>query len=123
MSQEAIYPTKSREDRFSAPSQDLSDPKAKRRFWEHHLAQCRQSSLTQKAYCQKQGLKLHQFYYWKKRLTPDHSNVSFFPLALPEGFSGQRPSCSVRIVAPNGFAVELQGPVNLSDLLSMAARL
>ena len=122
MSQEANCPTKTAE-RFSTPDYDLSDPKAKRRFWEHHLAQCRQSSLTQKAYCQKHGLKLHQFYYWKKRLTPDHSNVSFFPLALPEGFSGQRPSCSVRIVAPNGFAVELQGPVNLSDLLSMAAKL
>ncbi|WP_084511534.1 IS66 family insertion sequence element accessory protein TnpA, partial [Desulfatibacillum aliphaticivorans] len=83
MSQEAIYPTKSREDRFFAPSQDLSDPKAKRRFWEHHLARCRQSGLTQKAYCQKHGLKLHQFYYWKKRLMQDHGKVSFLPLPLP----------------------------------------
>ena len=127
-----------KDSKFSSQRQchDLPDPVQKRRFWGRHLEQCRQSPLTQKAYCQEHGLKRHQFYYWKKRLTSAPEKVSFLPVNLGmESFgyvksasgSGRvlrNPStCAVRILIPNGVAVELEGPVNIADLLSMAAKL
>ncbi len=101
---------------------NLSDLVQKRRFWKRHLEQCRQSPLTQKSYCEKHGLKIHQFYYWKRRLASDHAKVAF----LPVDFCTDSPSaisCAVRIITPGGLVIELQGPVNLSEVLSMAARL
>ncbi len=121
---------------LSNQPQDLSDPVQKRRFWDGHLEQCRQSPLTQKAYCQQHDLKRHQFYYWKKRLASHHERGSFLPVALdlkssgavnPASQSGnvfaKDSSCAVRILTPNGIVIELEGPVNISELLSMAAKL
>lgn len=119
----------------SDPSHSLTDPKDKRRFWERHLEQCRQSGLTQKGYCQEHGLKRHQFYYWKKRLGSACDAVSFLPVDLGGGAprhvkpipcernSMGPPGAGVRILMPNGVVVELDGPVDLSDLLSMAVSL
>ena len=102
---------------------DLSDPEQKHLFWERHLEQCCQSPLTQKAYCEEHGLKLQQFYYWKRRLVSDHDEVSFLPVDLLKNNPADRSSCVVRIIAPNGVAIELEGPVNLAEVLSMAAGL
>lgn len=111
------------EDGLSPPSQESSDPHDKRRIWERRLEQCRQSGLSQKIYCQQNGLKLPQFYYWRKRLASDRGKVSFLPLPLPGGRSAPYASCGVRIVAPNGFAIELDHPAPLSELLALVAAL
>jgi len=102
---------------------DLSDLDQKRIFWERHMEQCRQSSLTQKAYCKKHNLKINQFYYWKRRLALSHDEISFLPVALSKDSSASYLPCAVRIIMPNKVAIELEGPVNLSELLTMAARL
>ncbi len=102
---------------------DLSDPRDKRRFWEHHLEQCRQSPLTQKAYCKKHGLKIHQFYYWKRRSALDHGKVAFLPVDLFKNHPPNPSSCSVRILIPNGVTIELDDQASLPDLLVMVSRL
>ncbi len=102
---------------------DLSDPREKRRFWEHHLNQCRQSHQTQKAYCEMHGLKIHQFYYWKRRLKTGQDKIAFLPLPLPGDLFAPHSPYAVRIITPNGFAIELQSPVNLSEVLTLAAGL
>ncbi len=102
---------------------DLSDPRDKRRFWEHHLEQCRQSHQTKKAYCKKHDLKIHQLYYWKRRLASDHGKVAFLPVDLFKGHSSNHWSCAVRIIAPNGFTIELDSQASLPDILTMVARL
>ena len=107
----------------SSQGHDLSNPAQKRLFWENHLEQCSQSPLTQKAYCEKHDLKIQQFYYWKRRLASSHDEVSFLPVALSKDSSASYLPCAVRIVVPNGAAIELEGPVNLAEVLSMAARL
>ncbi len=108
-----------------SPSQnhDLSDPRDKRRFWEQHLEQCRQSHQTQKAYCKKHHLNIHQFYYWKRRLASDHGKVAFLPVDLFKDHSGNHSPSAVRIIAPNGFTIELDSQASLPDILTMVARL
>ncbi len=123
MSQEANCPMKSSEDHFSSPGYGLSDPRDKRRFWEHHLDQCRQSHQTQKAYCKKHGLKIHQFYYWKSRLKTGQDKIAFLPLPLPGDLFAPHSPCAVRIIAPNGFTIELDSQASLPDILTMVARL
>lgn len=42
------------------------DPAAKEQLWKEHIDQHRQSELTRSEYCRQNGMKLHQFIYWKK---------------------------------------------------------
>jgi len=44
--------------------------KERRRFWEHHLEQCRASGLSQAEYCRRHGLSIKSFGYRKP--TPGH---------------------------------------------------
>ncbi|WP_428635189.1 IS66 family insertion sequence element accessory protein TnpA, partial [Sedimenticola sp.] len=40
--------------------------KQQQQHWAEHLQAWRESGLSQQAYCQQQGLKPHQFWYWKR---------------------------------------------------------
>lgn len=40
----------------------------RRRFWEHHLEQCRQSGLSQTEYCRRHGLSIKSFGYRKRTI-------------------------------------------------------
>jgi hypothetical protein len=96
----------------------------KHSFWEHHLGRWQQSELSQPAYCRKHNLKPHQFYYWRRRLLKPAADVSFLPLALPADPVRRAPA--VRILMPNGFAIELEGrdePAQLQQLVTMVAAL
>lgn len=39
-----------------------------REFWEHHINQWKESSMSQASYCRQNGLKWHDFYYWKNKV-------------------------------------------------------
>jgi hypothetical protein len=96
----------------------------KRIFWEHHLEKWQQSGLSQRAYCHAQHLKVHQFYYWRRRILKPEPEVSFMPVALP--VEPIRSAQAVRVLMPNGFAVELKGwnePDQLQQVIAMVAGL
>ena len=40
----------------------------RRRFWEHHLEQCRTSGLSQAEYCRRHGLSIKSFGYRKRTI-------------------------------------------------------
>ncbi len=59
--------------------------KAKYVFWQKHIRTCRNSKLTQKEYCLKNGLAIQTFGYWKRKIRSKGSNsekTRFFPLAV-----------------------------------------
>lgn len=95
-----------------------------RSFWEHHLGRWQQSELSQRAYCRQHDLKTHQFYYWRRRILNPRPDVSFLPVTLPA--DPVRHHHGVRILLPNGCAVELEGwdqQAQLKQLVGMVAAL
>ena len=49
----------------------MASPKDRRAFWEHVIAEQRNSGLTGRAWCQRNGVALEAFYLWRKKLTAD----------------------------------------------------
>jgi hypothetical protein len=96
----------------------------KRSDWEHHLEQWQQSGLSQRAYCRKHQLNPHRFYYWRRRILKPQTQVSFLPVTLPAD-TPRQPQL-VRILMPNGCAMELEGraePEQLERLVTVVAAL
>jgi hypothetical protein len=55
---------------------------SKQKFWQQHIQDCSHGTLSQKQYCQRHGLALSTFNYWKKRHpTPMNRKPRFYPLA------------------------------------------
>jgi hypothetical protein len=50
-------------------------------FWQLHLAQWQVSGLSQASYCRQQGLRTHQFSYWKRKFLADREPVDPEPKA------------------------------------------
>ena len=93
-------------------------------FWEQHLGRWQQSGLSQRAYCRQNELKAHQFYYWRRRILKPRPDVSFLPVSLPA--DPVRQHHGIRILMPNGCAVELEGwdqQAQLEQLVAMVAAL
>lgn len=100
------------------------DFQPKRNFWENQIERWQQSGLSQRAYCHNNHLKPDQFYYWRRRILTSRPEVSFLPVSLSDD-PIQHP-LSVRILLPNGCAIELEGqdePGRLKQLLAMVAAL
>ena len=97
---------------------------SKRSFWKHHLERWQRSGLRQRAYCHTNHLKSHQFYYWRRRILKFEGEVSFMPVTLP--VEPIRSTQAVRVLMPNGLAIELQGwnePDQLRQVIAMVAGL
>lgn len=60
--------------------------KEKRRFWEHHLEQCRASGLSQAEYCRRHGLSIKSFGYRKRTLAKAPLTLVEVPLAAPVSY-------------------------------------
>ena len=97
------------------------DSQQRRRFWEGHIVKWQQSGLSQIAYCRKHQLKPHRFYYWRRRISKPQPDVSFLPLTLPA--DTLRQPQLVRILLPNGCALELEGMTELERVVAAVAAL
>ncbi|OVE81295.1 hypothetical protein BVY04_03535 [bacterium M21] len=80
-----------------------------REFWKEVLQLQADSRLTIKAFCEQEGLAVHQFYYWRKQLVDVVQQVDT-PFVAVEfaGESGQYPPISVyagelRVEVVRGF--------------------
>ena len=82
------------------------DTQQRRNLWTSHIEQWQKSGLSQAAYCRRHQLKAHRFYYWRRRLSASHDQVSFLPVALSPSQGIQHPT--IRIHTPNGFTIEIE---------------
>ena len=100
---------------------------AKQHEWLQHVEACGAAGMSMKAYAEKHGLDLQQFYFWKGRLKK---------LGVAVGSSRGRSPSAVRVVAANdprariqlsnGVSIEVPGDVDgngLAALVSAALRL
>ena len=56
---------------------------AKQGYWDRHIAQWRDSGVSQRVFCESQGLALSTFQWWRKRLAESPSaQPRFLPIEL-----------------------------------------
>ena len=46
-----------------------------------HIAACKLSGVTVAAYCSEHHLRVHQYYYWQKKLQPPQQQSNFIRIA------------------------------------------
>jgi hypothetical protein len=64
-----------------------------------HIAACKLMGLTVVAYCSQHQIKLHQYYYWQKKLQPPQQDSNFIKMAPLLSTAG------VSIVFVNGHQI------------------
>ena len=56
----------------------------KSNFWQNHIDQYSQSSLSQTEYCSAHNISLSTFGYWKRKLKQEERvHTVFYPLSIP----------------------------------------
>ncbi len=90
-------------------------------YWQKHLEAWRQSTLTQDAYCESQGLSIKTFYRWhrkEKEAMAAKSALTLVPISVGAPPAGL-PSNLIRISSPGGWRIEVTGSsvAVLADLL------
>ena len=90
------------------------DPRAKRKFWEDHIQLWQASGTNQAEYCRQNNLKMHQWWYWRKRISQStESGIKFVPLNFS---SGKFCRGGVNVVTPNGYRIEVDHGFDISKL-------
>jgi hypothetical protein len=97
------------------------DSQKRRRFWEHHIKQWQKGGLSQAAYCRKNQLRAHRFYYWRRRLSVLQNRVTFLPVAFSQPPEHHHPT--IRIHIPNGFTIEIEDQNGTFKIEPLIARL
>jgi len=84
----------------------------RQKTWQAHIDAWRCSGLTQQAYCDKQGIRPNQLWYWKRRLAPKADTTpnnsvkqpsAFIPLHVehpPQATQG------LSVALPNGIVIQ-----------------
>jgi hypothetical protein len=84
--------------------------------WQQHIAGWRESGLSQKTYCQQQGLSIASFGYWRTRLHRKPVDSGKF---IPVKLSGA--TSSVTVLLPAGLRIDC--PVHaLAEVLPVLYR-
>lgn len=78
----------------------------RRKFWERHVSQWRESGMSQMGYCRQEGLSHKSFVYWKKRVSGTNAVISLveLPLQSPE----HRVSSPLRLRIGGLYCIEIE---------------
>ena len=96
-------------------SQTNVKPKDKRSQWQEHMERWQSSGLTQAEYCDRNGVKLSTFRYWRKRLASPDTPVTLVPVGF--GRDGSASSAQeLTLVLGDRYKVEVGDNFNSSTL-------
>lgn len=77
-------------------------------YWQKHLEACKQSELTQKAYCAEHGLSTKTFYRWlrkeKDAATATQPSLTLVPVSISVPAANRG---ILRLHSPGGWRIEL----------------
>lgn len=96
----------------------------KQNFWRSHSESWKASGLTQKEYCEQEGISFKSFIYQHHRITAKANNrsIKFIesrPIQSPSGCAATR----LQLIFPNGVRIGIDGELNtelLQTLFSIA---
>lgn len=83
--------------------------------WREHVSRQSESGLNPPEYCQRNGLAVANFYYWRQRLRARKSPL--IPVMVKPSSEGQRGSLAIRL--PNGIQIGLENIAAGHDLRSI----
>ena len=75
------------------------DREAQRGIWAGHLERWQASGKSIKTFCAETGLKIHQFFYWRKVLSPKPEPAGFVELKVKPvgGLIVEVKGCRIRV--------------------------
>ena len=79
-----------------------------RTYWKQHIENWRSSGLTQAEYCRQHEIKDYRFTYWKKRLIPADSAITFVPLKIRAHLPAEQASAPLRLIMDKDLAIEIR---------------
>jgi hypothetical protein len=80
----------------------------KQNFWEAHIKAWKESGASQVDYCRGEGLSIHAFGYWKRKLDRKETASGFVPVIIrPSGAVGGRADTSLRLVIREDLCIEV----------------
>ena len=91
----------------------------KKKFWEEQFQDWRESGLSRKEFCKRHEIKPHMWFYWKRVLNNRESGITFVPLQMPALSGGA--GTIIRVIAPNGFRIEIENPGSIRELIREVA--
>jgi len=93
---------------------------AKQAYWDKRIGQWRESGLSQRVFCETQGLALSTFQWWRKRLADSRGGQArFLPLAL-EAPAGA--AAVVQVELKSGTRLRLEGEAALRAVDALVRR-
>jgi hypothetical protein len=95
---------------------------AKQAYWGKRIAQWRDSGLSQRVFCETQGLALSTFQWWRKRLGEGRgAQPSFLPIALTGAAPGAA-AAVVQVELKSGTRLRLEGEAALRAVAALVRR-
>jgi hypothetical protein len=80
-------------------------------FWQSHLKECKKSGLSQREYCNKNGLCLSTLTNWKRKFEKSEvKEISF--VKIDPGIEGQKSAGSVEIILSGNIKLRVDEDVN-----------
>ncbi len=101
---------------------NLNSSTAKQTFWKGHICRQAESGLTIKEYCRRNGLSLHTFRYWKRRIVGSvEEGVKVSAVEVGRFHCGDVFDLRVRTL--NGHVIEVRGEFSSSDVARLVKEL
>lgn len=95
---------------------------AKQAYWDKRIAQWRDSGLSQRLFCESQGLALSTFQWWRKRLGEGVSaQPRFLPIELKAGAPAPA-AALVQVELKSGTRLRLEGEAALRAVAALVRR-
>jgi len=103
----------------------------RRDYWTYQVQQWKRSDLTQKEYCNKEGLSLERFGAWKRRLDRDNIDKARSLVAVPaktvsSALFTARPGFALGLVIDERYRLEIPdafSPTTLKAVLQVLSNL
>lgn len=99
---------------------EVTEKMERRRFWQEHVERQQASGLTQREYCQEQGLRLHCFWYWKGRIHPRKAPVQLVEARIGDSRTILHPDSPLSLTVNGLYRIAIEkgfDPLTLKQLL------
>ena len=86
--------------------------------WQKYISQWNRSHLSQRVFCQENGLRLSTFGYWihKTREKPMEDSSSLVRISIPAKNEKLNSASPIILHTPNHYRIELPSPVDCESL-------
>jgi hypothetical protein len=95
-------------------------------YWQDQVEKQKQSGLSQSGYCEQAGIRVHNFYRWKRRLDGETTSTpaKFLKIVSDDTRSSVKRSLDqVRLKFPGGLELEATGYPEISWLTQLVHKL